>query len=107
MKGMRYSDLVEGIKRIANISDPEECQKSLRKLIKYLDRPNFEARMSGNWVFFYMMEVFYDSETQNAGRKPGESLGKLPKEEYLKDKEKYNSMSLKELRKVLILVEKK
>ena len=110
MTSMKYPDLMKELNRIANLSDPAECQESLRELLSPKGRIVIESQPSGNFVYFYLMKRFYNAKILNIDRKIVDRLGKIPIEEYQSNKEKYDSFSLEdleELKKILMPVRKK
>ena len=100
------TDIKNRILRIAKIKDPVKCQKELLIFAKEIKRPRIETRTRGNYIYFYKMELFYDPEVKGKRERVVEKLGRIKKEEYQANPDKFKElkkMSIPELRKYLEL----
>jgi hypothetical protein len=98
---MSLKDIKNTILRIAKIKDPLKCQKELIAFAGELRRPRIETRTTGNYTYFYEMRVFYNPEVKRSRERRIENLGRIKKEEYQANPNKFKTMSKSELKKYL------
>ena len=98
---MSLKDIKNKILRIAKIKDPEKCQQELITFAKEIKRPRIETRTRGNYTYFYLMEVFYNPEVKRSRERRIENLGRIKKEKYQANPEKFKKMSKSDLKEYL------
>ena len=98
---MSLKDIKNRILRIAKIKDPLKCQQELIVFAKELKKPRIEPRTRGNYTYFYEMEIFYDPVVKAGREKIKENIGRIKKEEYQENPNKFKTMSKSELKKYL------
>ena len=98
---MSLREIKNTILRIAKIKDPVKCQQQLIIFAKEIKRPRIETRTTGNYTYFYEMRVFYNPEVKRSRERRIENLGRIKKEEYQKNPNKFKTMSKSELKKYL------
>jgi hypothetical protein len=98
---MSLKEIKNTILRIAKIKDPVKCQQELIIFAKEIKRPRIETRTTGNYTYFYLMEVFYNPEVKRSRERRIENLGRIKKEEYQANPDKFKKMSKSELKKYL------
>lgn len=98
---MSLKEIKNTILRIAKIKDSVKCQQELIIFAKELKRPRIETRASGNFIYFYEMELFYNPEVKGKRERVVENLGRIKKESYQGNPDKFKSMSKSELKKYL------
>ena len=98
---MSLKEIKNTILRIAKIKDPLKCQQELIVFAKELKKPRIEPRTSGNYIYFYEMELFYNPEVKGKRERRKENIGRIKKEEYQENPNKFKTMSKSELKKHL------
>ena len=98
---MSLKDIKNRILRISKIKDPVKCQQELITFAKEIKQPRIEPRPSGNYVYFYEMKLFYNPEVKEKREKRLENIGRIKKEEYQENPDKFKKMSKSELKKYL------
>lgn len=101
---MSLKEIKNTILRIAKIKDPVKCQQEVIIFAKEIKRPRIETRTSGNFIYFYEMELFYNPEVKGKRERVVENIGRIKKESYQENPEKFKElkkMSIPELRKYL------
>lgn len=98
---MNLKELKNNVLRIAKIKDPVKCQRELIELAEILKLPRIEPRTSGNWTYFYEMVLFYSPEVKDKRERRIENIGRIKKEEYQANPDKFKAMSKSELKKYL------
>ena len=98
---MSLKDIKNRILRISKIKDPLKCQRDLIAFAKELKKPRIEPRTTGNYTYFYEMEIFYNPEVKGKRERRKENIGRIKKEEYQANPDKFKSMSKSELKKYL------
>ena len=98
---MSLKDIKNRILRISKIKDPLKCQQEVIVFAEELRRPRIETRTRGNYTYFYEMEIFYDPVVKAGREKVKENIGRIKKEEYQENPNKFKSMSKSELKKYL------
>lgn len=98
---MSLKDIKNKIFRIAKIKDSLKCQQELIVFAEELRRPRIETRTTGNYTYFYEMELFYDPEVKGKRERRLKNLGRIKKEEYQENPDKYKNLSKKELKNIL------
>ncbi len=98
---MSLKEIKNTILRIAKIKDPIKCQQELIIFAKVIKRPRIETRTRGNYTYFYEMEVFYNPEVKGKRERRKENIGRIKKEEYQANPDKFKSMLKSELKKYL------
>ena len=98
---MSLKDIKNKILQIAKIKDPLKCQQEVKIFAKELKKPRIEPRKSGNYIYFYEMELFYNPDVKDKREKRKENIGRIKKEEYYKNPNKFKTMSKSELKKYL------
>ena len=98
---MNLKEIKNTILRIAKIKDPLKCQRELLLLAEVLKRPRIETRTRGNYTYFYEMEIFYNPEVKGKRERIKENIGRIKKEEYQENPDKFKTMSKSELKKSL------
>ncbi|MFW9972793.1 MAG: hypothetical protein ACFFDF_21585 [Candidatus Odinarchaeota archaeon] len=89
------------ISRIANLKDPEKALEELKKLDQKVNGPKIKTRKRGNYIYFYVMNTFYDSSVKEGRRKIKEKLGRISIEKFESNKKKIKEMSSEELKNYL------
>jgi len=97
---MHINQIKAEIKRISNLTDSKECQRELRILNKKIGKI-FIAQLRGNYAYFYKIKYAWNSEKKRSVKKISLALGRMPKSEFLKDKERIKNLPLNELKKLL------
>ena len=97
---MHINQIKEEIKRISKLEDPVECQKEIIKLNRKISKIII-VQFSGNWTYFYKIKYAWNSEKKRSVKKISLALGRMPKSEFLKDKERIKNLPLNELKKLL------
>lgn len=98
---MSLKEIKNTILWIAKIKDTVKCQQELILFAKELKRPRIEPRTRGNYTYFYEMEIFYNPEVKGKRERVKENIGRIKKEEYQKNPNKFKIMSKSELKKYL------
>jgi hypothetical protein len=98
---MSLKEIKNTILRIAKIKDPVKCQQELIIFAKEIRRPRIETRIRGHYAYFYVMEVYYDPEVKRSRERRIENLGRIKKESYQEDPDKFKKMLKSELKKYL------
>ncbi len=98
---MSLKSIKNRILRIAKIKDAVKCQQELKVFAKELKKPRIETRTSGNYTYFYETILFYNPEVKAKREKIKENIGRIKKEEYQENPEKFKTMSKSELKKYL------
>ncbi len=98
---MSLKDIKNKIFQIAKIKDPLKCQRDLIAFAKELKKPRIEPRTTGNYTYFYEMEIFYDPVVKAGRERVKENIGRIKKEEYQANPDKFKTMSKSELKKYL------
>jgi hypothetical protein len=98
---MSLKDIKNRILRISKIKDSLKCQQELIVFAKELKKPRIETRTTGNYTYFYEMEIFYNPEVKGKRERVVENLGRIKKEEYQENPDKFKKMSKSELKKYL------
>ena len=101
---MSLKEIKNTILWIAKIKDPVKCQQELIIFAKEIKRPRIETRTSGNYIYFYEMKLYYDPEVKGKRERVVENLGRIKKESYQENPDKFKKMlkmSKSELRKYL------
>jgi len=104
-----WRSIKEEISQIANLDIPEGCQnceilKRIQNLDKKLNAPKIQWRESGNYIYFYETEWFYDKEVKEGRRKIKEKLGRILIKNYELNKEKLSALAKEGNKKGLIEV---
>jgi len=98
---MRIDELHLKISEIAKIQDPEKVKNAIIELNKKLNEPKIKIVSRGNWTYFYIYTLEYDSTFKRTRETNLENIGKLAKKHYEVNKEKINNLRFKELKKYL------
>ena len=98
---MSLKEIKNRIYEISKIKDALKCQQELIVFAKELKNPRIEPRTSGNYIYFYEMEIFYNPEVKGKRERVKENIGRIKKEEYQENPDKFKSMSKSELKKYL------
>ena len=98
---MSLKDIKNRILRISKIKDPLKCQQEVIVFAEELRRPRIETRTRGNYTYFYEMEIFYDPVVKAGREKVKENIGRIKKEVYQENPDKFKTMSKSELKKIL------
>ena len=105
-----WRSIKEEISQIANLNIPEECQnceilKAIQNLDKKLNAPKIQWRESGNYIYFYETEWYYDKEVKEGRREILDKLGRVSIKNYEINREKIKALAKegnkKELKKYL------
>jgi len=99
---MNIKQIKEEINRISKIKDPVQCQEEIRMLNKKIGKV-FIAQIRGNYAYFYKIKYSWNPEKKRSVKKISTALGKMPKNEYLKDKDKIKRLPINELKKIIIV----
>jgi len=91
----------EEIFRIANITIPEVVLQEIKELNEKVNGPKIKYRVSGNYAYFYIMDLVYDPSVKGGRRKRKENLGKISKNKFESNKKTILKMSKEELKKTL------
>ena len=97
---MHVKQIKEEIKRISKLEDPVLAQKELKILNKKINEIII-AQLSDNYIYFYRISYEWDPEKKRTKKRIEKALGRMPKEEYLKNKDKIKQLPLNELKKLL------
>jgi hypothetical protein len=99
---MRIEKIKSEIEKIASLDDHQEAHQEIKKLHQKINEPNIEARITGNWAYFYIIKYEYDPNDQLTKGKTKGKLGKMKKEKYLENKEVIDSLPVNKLKEKLI-----
>ena len=98
---MSLKEIKNRIYKISKIKDALKCQQALIVFAKELRMPRIETRTRGHYTYFYEMEIFYNPEVKDKRERVKENIGRIKKEEYQENPDKFKSMSKSELKKYL------
>lgn len=98
---MKIKEIKSEIDRIAKIEDPKNCQTEVRVLDERIKDISVKIVERTNYAYFFPYEVIYDPGKKTSREKLKKSLGKMPIDDYHKNKTKIKAMSCKELKKYI------
>ncbi|MFO8020657.1 MAG: hypothetical protein R6U96_18685 [Promethearchaeia archaeon] len=71
---MQFKKLKQEVIRISKIKDPKEALREIRDLAARIQRKKLEAIPSGNKIYFYEIENYYDPNLKRSSKR-SKSLG--------------------------------
>lgn len=94
---MKFEELKKEVRRIANMKNSKKALEEMKILAERVNETKIKIQPRGNYVYFYPREYFYDPDKSRGNSRLGERMGKIPIKTYEKEKERFNSMSHREL----------
>lgn len=95
---MRIKKIINEIDRIAKIEDAKETQDEVRDLDKQIKAPKIKFMIRGNYSYCYTYKIEYRSDVGRSREKLLESIGRIPKDIYLKNEKQIKAMSYDDLK---------
>ena len=95
---MRIKKIKNEISRIAKIVSPKKTQDEVRDLDKQIKAPKIKFNIQGNYCYCYTIKYEYRDDIQRGREILLDTIGRIPKKIYLKNKKKINQMNFEELK---------